>query len=716
MRLTILMILLSFQGISQTYSANTKADILHILSESKKNGVTQMLRDRFPINTFGGQEFVSFVAKSGPSFDRDLMENQGVMVGSKIKDIVSIKYPLARLGDILNESGLAYIQIAGKIKPMLNKVPIGTRADSVWAGIGLPESYTGKDVIIGVNDWGFDYSSPMFYDTLLQNTRILAAWDQFKTSGPAPAPYGYGAEYTSVTDLMNAQSDTANIYSYGTHGTHVAGIAGGSGAGTEYRGIGFESEFLFTTFLVDESAVLDSWEWMYNKATAAGKRLIINMSWGLYHINAIDGTSPLSQALDAYSAQGVVFVTSAGNNGNVDFHIKHDFAGDTIQSRIEFYTSATLSTLWGQSIHMWGEAGNEFSGGFHVLNNQNQVVAQSPMYPTASTPNYIDSFVVTTAMDTIWYNLSADAAFPTNGRPQIRMRVKRPVGAYKVIMKSTAPSGIVHYWNVTELTSDVGNWGMPFSTIGSGYEPGDNQYGIGAPACSYSAISVAAYASEYFTVSGSLVGGAPAAFSSYGPMMNDSLKPDVAAPGMFVTSSVSSYTNSSFNPITTITFNGRDYPFASFSGTSMSSPATAGVAALILDANPFLSPQQVKGIIINTARTDAFTGPIPPHSVKWGWGKVNAYAAVQLALLTVGNEELELLVEWSVYPNPASTHLNIQGLDGTLKNMLIIDQMGRVVARPDAGLTINVQALSQGRYILQVEHEGKVERVKFIKK
>ena len=43
----------------------------------------------------------------------------------------------------------------------------------------------------------------------------------------------------------------------------------------------------------------------------------------------------------------------------------------------------------------------------------------------------------------------------------------------------------------------------------------------------------------------------------------------------------------------------------------MASPMVTGVVALILEANPYLSAQQVKDIIIETAREDANTGVIP---------------------------------------------------------------------------------------------------------
>lgn len=718
MRLLLLVLLFPLVGISQVrYSSNTKADIEFISRNFKKNHrVTSEIRNRFAVNAILGDEYVSFLGKKSPVFNKMDLTARGVIVGAQINDIVSFKYPIGQLDEVLTDGNFSLIQLAGKIKPMLDKVAWDVRADSVWMGYGLPQGYTGKDIIIGVTDWGFDYTQPMFYDTLLQNTRIIAAWDQFKTSGPAPAGYTYGTEYSTVTDLINAGSDTANIYSYHTHGTHVAGIAGGSGAGTAYRGMAFEANYLFTTFQVDASAVLDAWEWMYNKAEALNKRLVINMSWGLYHMEAIDGTSLLSQALDYYSDLGVIFATSAGNNGSVGFHIKKDYSADTLLSRVDFYYSPTLATLWGQSIHMWGEPGTPFSGGIRVLDNLNQVVVESPWYSTATTTNYVDSFLVANGTDTIFYNLSADAAYPTNGRPQMRLRVKYPPSGYKIVLKSEANSGTVHYWNVTELTTDVGNWGMPFLSLGSSYTAGDDHYGIGTPACSNTAISVAAYAAQFYTGGGTLAGGAVASFSSVGPLMTDSMKPDIAAPGIQVASSISSFTDAAFTPVATVDWNGRTYPFAKFNGTSMSSPVVAGVCALILDANPYLESFQVKDIIIQTARTDNFTGVLPPEGdTKWGHGKINAYAAVQLALNTIGVQEIQKDMQWELYPNPATNEINIKGISGEELKIQIIDLNGKILLSTENNHSVNVSGLNAGTYFVRIIRDSKVEQQKFIK-
>ena len=718
MKLSILFILVALSGYCQvTSSSITKADIIEITKRFKanKNAVSQEMRLRFPINKIRGNEYVSFLAKAGTNFDAAEMRSRGIDVGARIDNIVSIRYPITALNEIFWENTLSYIKIAAKIKPMLDKVAIGTHVDSVWAGIGLPQGYTGKDVIIGITDWGFDYTHPMFYDTLLQNSRILAAWDQFKTSGPSPALYGYGTEYNTFNELETAGSDTSNFYGFATHGSHVAGIAGGSGAGLEYRGMAFESEYLFVTFQFDESFVLDAWEWMHNKATTQSKRLVVSMSWGIYHMGALDGTDILSQAIDSYSAQGVLFVSSAGNNGNVNFHIEKDFAAaDTLKSRIEFDSNTGTNGHWGQSIHLWGESGDEFSCQLLATDFSNNIVGSSQWFASATTPNYIDSFAML-GTDTLFFNLSTDASYPSNGRPHMRLRVKFDNLPYWIGIKVTAPSGIVHMWNLTELSTDVGNWGRAFLNWGSGSTSGDNMYGVGVPACANTAVAVGAYSSEYYSTSGNLVSGAGASFSSNGPLMDGSLKPDITAPGVNVASSISSFTNNSFSQIDAVNFNGRTYPFARFSGTSMSGPVCAGVAALMLDANPFLSADQLKSIIIATARTDNYTGTIPPHNTKWGWGKLNAYQAVKMATTVVGINNFEKNKNWIILPNPATATITIEGLDGPINDIKIIDVFGNIVLQPESANNISIEKIKSGVYFLRLIVGNKVEQRRFIK-
>ena len=717
-----LLIFLILSALRFTYSqvkldALDRDDLKLIESKlSKQNWeANEAQLERYPITKIKQNFYFSFLGKINQQFNPQNLSDLGIMVGKPIGSVVSIKVPLNQLATITSLPGLESIQIAAKVENLLDKAIIDIRADSTHAGIGLPEGYTGKDVYIGVTDWGFDYTSPMFYDTTLSESRIIAAWDQFKTSGPSPNGFNYGTEYTSPQTLLAAESDTSNIYNYSSHGTHVAGIAAGSGAGLAYRGVAFESKLLFVTFTFNVASVLDAWEWMYQKALADGKRLVINMSWGIYHFGTLDGTSLLSQAITAYTDLGVIFVNSGGNNGNVNFHLKKTFSNDVLKSKIDFYDYNSNANMWGQSIHSWGEVGNNFSNGIIVTNSAGLVLVESPYYATNNTPSYIDTFIVA-GLDTVWYNISAEAVHPLNNKPQMRLRVKNTNTSLKILLKSIADTGIVHYWNLTELTNGVGNWGMPFSTSGSGTSAGNNLNGISEPACSDDVITVAAYATQYSASNGSLVGGGIASFSSIGPRYDGAMKPDVSAPGVAIMSSISSFTNAAYTSMGSVDFNGRTYHFAKFSGTSMSSPMVAGVAALILDANPYLSARQVKEIIMETARQDNITGIIPVEGhTRWGAGRVNAYAAVKLALQTIGLEEPANDLMWSVFPNPVANELHFTIVEELPKQAEIINLNGQANLRAIINGKLNVSDLTPGNYFIRLQIKGKIEQLQFTK-
>jgi subtilisin family serine protease len=85
-----------------------------------------------------------------------------------------------------------------------------------------------------------------------------------------------------------------------------------------------------------------------------------------------------------------------------------------------------------------------------------------------------------------------------------------------------------------------------------------------------------------------------------------------------------------------------------FGGTSASAPMVAGAAALVLSANPSLNAQQVRDILQRTADKIVDENPDPilglekgtydanGHSEWFGFGKINAFQALQLARESAG--------------------------------------------------------------------------------
>jgi subtilisin family serine protease len=671
-------ILSSISSQGQKMSAYTQHSLYEIQNEITYSGKCDC--SAWPVYTIQGKQYLSLFGKLNQNPDWNSMHPSALILGSRIGDIQTLKVDIQYLDEINWHTVFQYLEVPDRVQPHLNRVREDLSIDSIHAGVGLPSGLDGEGVIVGVTDWGFDYTHPMFYDSLNGHTRIIAAWDQYRQNGDTPQDFDYGVEFNTESELLSALGDTANIYSYGTHGTHVAGIAGGSGAGTDYIGMAPMCNFLFATFLIDAASVIDAYTWMKGIADTQNKRLVINQSWGLLYMGTLDGNSLLSQAIDALSAQGVVFSSSAGNNGDANFHISHEFNQDTTISRVQFDSYASYPTMWGQSITLWGEQGNSFEARLSVHANNYSELNSTEWINTGSATGYDEGILIVNS-DTVFYNITVDSAFALNGRPHMRIRVRNTNTAYRIGLNLTAAAGIVHGWNVIELVNGVGNWGLPFITMGNVGLSGNSEYGISEPACTGSAISVAAYSARYTTPAGSLMGGSIASFTSSGPLITGAMKPDIAAPGVNVGSSISAWTDDATGSIESVDFQGQTYTFARFSGTSMSAPCVSGVCALLLQQSPDLSPYDLKERLMSTARVDEFTGPISaPGDVRWGMGKVNPYQIVLDHALS--NNEIQSLDYPSsiIYPNPSNGRWKFESIeDDELISVQVFDISGRSI-------------------------------------
>jgi serine protease AprX len=121
-----------------------------------------------------------------------------------------------------------------------------------------------------------------------------------------------------------------------------------------------------------------------------------------------------------------------------------------------------------------------------------------------------------------------------------------------------------------------------------------------------------------------------ATFSSRGPTSVDrAAKPDLLAPGVGI-ESLSAPNSSLYNSRGPYLLDGVYptwfRPYLSLSGTSQAAPVVAGTVALMLEANPDLTPNAVKAILQYTAEVDPTFDPLTE-----GAGFVNAWGAVELA-------------------------------------------------------------------------------------
>ena len=196
-------VLVSSSLVAQNYlSANDRADIDEMIS-AYSNPETFPLQSKFPVHIINGETYVSFVGKVEHSFNVEMLENEGCLVNPTINHLVSLKIPIDKIHIVNDIDDVTYLRLSKRMNTALDKAVKDVRADSVHLGLGnLPEGYYGNDVIVGVTDWGFDYTSPVFYDTALQQTRIIAAWDQYKLSGPSPTDFPFMSHRPEKLDYL----------------------------------------------------------------------------------------------------------------------------------------------------------------------------------------------------------------------------------------------------------------------------------------------------------------------------------------------------------------------------------------------------------------------------------------------------------------------------------------------------------------------------------
>ena len=119
-------------------------------------------------------------------------------------------------------------------------------------------------------------------------------------------------------------------------------------------------------------------------------------------------------------------------------------------------------------------------------------------------------------------------------------------------------------------------------------------------------------------------------FSSRGPTWLDfAAKPDLVAPGVGI-ESLAAPQSTLYSSMSDYLLDGVRHgsykPYLSLSGTSMAAPVVAGTVALMLEANPSLTPNAVKAILQYTAEVK--TGE---SMLAQGAGLLNARGAVRLA-------------------------------------------------------------------------------------
>jgi minor extracellular serine protease Vpr len=544
----------------------------------------------------------------------------------------------------------------------------GIESDSSYSFLlhnKLDTPLNGNGVVVGIIDGGFDYSHPTFYDTTYSKLRIARAWIQDVTGNP-PLGYNYGTELKDTESLLQKKYDFDNS---GSHGTSVSSVAAGSGFGGQSiifeRGVAYDSELVLVSSTrtykdwreYNMESIIDGINYIFSYAKSVNKPAVINISMGSL-LGARDGGSKFAQACDNLAGPGKILVFCAMNEGGTKKHIGKSFTlADTVLNTlvpIDVYNNGDRRNYidaWGDSIETFSLQFGMYSNG--IIKNKSAVFSiddSIKKFFMIGSDN--DTCYITLVTKQKEYNMKCHATIDIYSKTSDTLTIS-------VFAKRTN----VHMWQDYFDESWEPSFGS-FLGNNSWATEGDDNFTIGEMGCTKSAITVGASASRelwedidqnYYTTDehqGSL-----ADYSSKGPTMDKRMKPEITAPVGMIYGATNSYDPmvQSGDLVSQYTSpkNGRVYNYMVVAGTSFASPMVAGIIALMLQISPDLKPEQIKTIIHKTAIKDLHT-TLNPDSTKWGFGKIDAYAAIKETIHLEGGIVISKNQDSiSIYPNPS---------------------------------------------------------------
>lgn len=628
------------------------------------------------------------------------LEALGIEIGGVIGNYVIANVPISSLEALDYEPSVRSAQMSKVGRKLNDKARSTTVVDDVHAGTDLPKAYKGTGVIVGLYDGGLDPNHINFRKADdLSTSRVQAVW-RYRSATSV-------SSYTTPAQIANFQTDDKQE----THGTHVLGIIAGSfdSGKTNYRyqGMAPDAEIVISCGNESETAILGGVEKMIAFAEEAGKPCAINLSLGT-NDGPHDGSDNFTKALNELASRAVITISS-GNEAEDNI---------ALQKTLTATDNQVKTFLMPSSYYLYG--------------TNYQAYGYIDIYSDDSSP-YTVQFVMTDSSGNVVYTLSSvngstkrvgnggesnsyfTSAFSTASYASMTAGLDTNNNRYHVLLNLNLikKTSNISYYPAIIITGNGGETYRLFSDAytefssrnKAGWDSATPDGTINTWACGPNTIAVGSYNSRVSI-------GAPAnqmsSFTSYGTLYDGRTLPDICAPGSVIRSSYSHYytPNAMYGDAVrdTQTIDGVSYQWGDMSGTSMASPMMAGVAALWLEANPNLTPDDVRYIAKSTATVDTFVQNGIP--TQWGAGKLNAYEGLKMALDYAGVESIIADGHSPILVNAiGNRQFEVYGTDETAMNVSLYNTNGMLVNSVTSNgdtVVLDASNVAPGVYIINV--------------
>lgn len=590
------------------------SELAYLVHEAKRKAER---RGRIPLNAVAAKqltltegeavapsELITLKLVCKPGHQSDLLEwikQEEGKVTSRVKsgEVFIANIPVTSVGKLDRTGHVQRAEAARVLLPRLDQARgEATQLDNALQGHPL----TGDGVVFGIVDSGLDWSHPDFQNAD-DSTRLELFVHAVQPNDSDISTFSTFSE-NAINDALEGQSQVPQGDPHG-HGTHCASIAVGNGRGSSgaFRGVAPQA----TIMAMRSEPLLDThtiWGIRRFFRDAGSRPAVVSLSLG-GHIGAHDGTSAIENVIARESGPGRIIVVAAGNEGNDGVHWRGDLTANQ-----DLLIPIRINDPELQIIDVW-------------IPRDDQVdIRIEPPDGSSIEPDGEVHSTVFGLFRADWredpINRDQNLTLLVAGTPNFQWNIR--------LSATTVTHGTVHAWGSTINPSNA-----------SAFFPGftDPALSVGMPGTEERAIVVGSYVSknQFDTAQGLLVAdslqvGQLSPFSSHGPTRIGVQKPDIAAPGQYITAALANNSMMASNP----SYTPRHHTTAGYitiQGTSMATPMVAGIIALMLEREPTLTPEEIKQRFRITATRDLDTNRV--WDPGFGYGKINVQALFDYA-------------------------------------------------------------------------------------